>query len=223
MMRISKLMTIAVLTGTLGLLGCGEDSSTTPSGGSGGTAGSGGEGGAAEACGAGESLDESFATNEGSATCDGLGVIDVPIILVLAAKPAGEIDGTVDFEVQAQFILDEATVATIGALVQDATVNEVSAEVANTQGDDSITVAATAPCTVDFTEDTDDNGMPGPVVVTSPVTAGAWTAVDGSIVLEAAELTFNIATPPLALSTMGEDPNCIWDRIPTLTFPPASQ
>ncbi|MGB3051898.1 MAG: hypothetical protein WBB42_12920 [Polyangiales bacterium] len=223
-MRISKLTVIAVLTGTLGLVGCGDDASTTPDGG-GGSAGTGGAGGGGmlEACGAGESLDESFATDEGMATCDGLGVLDVPIILVLAAKPAGDIDGTVDFEVQAQFILDEPTVAAIGNLVQDATVREVSAEVADAQGNDSINVPATVPCTVDFTEDTDDNGMPGPVVVATPVVAGAWTAVDGSIVLEAAELTFDIAAPPLSLSTMGEDPTCIWDSIPTITFPPVAQ
>ena len=218
-MRISELIVIAVLTGTLGLMGCGDDTSTTPDG-SGGAGG----GGMLEACGAGESLDESFETDEGIATCDGLGVLDVPIILVLAAKPAGDIDGAVDFEVQAQFILDEPTVAAIGSLVQNATVSEVLAEVADTQGNDPVDVPATVPCTVDFSEDTDDNGMPGPVVVTTPVLAGAWTAVDGSIVLEAAELIFDITAPvPLSLSTMGENPTCIWDSIPTITFPPVAQ
>ena len=225
MMRISKLMVIAALTGTLGLVGCGDDSSTTP-GGTGGTAGSGGAGGGAilEACGAGVSLDESFASDEGLATCNALMTIDVPIGVVLAAAPMGDITGEVDFDVQAQFIIDEATVARLGALVQTATIEETSADVADAGGNDPINVPATVPCTVDFTEDTDNNGMAGPIVVTAPITVAAWTAVDGSIVLEATEMTFAILDPvPLTLSTAGPNPACVWDSVPTLTFPPAMQ
>ena len=220
MMRISKLVVIAVLTGTLGLIGCDSDSGGDA--GSGGTAGSGGEGGAGGTpfvCGSDASIDESFDTDSGNVTCDALGTIDVPIEIVLAAKPMGDISGEVDFEVQAQFIISEETVATLGALVQVATIGQSTADVADSEGDGEISVPATVPCEVDFSEDTNGNMIAGPVVVTTPVTAGAWTDIDGSIVLEMTEMTLAIASPvPLPLSTAGDDPACVWDTIPTLTF-----
>lgn len=223
MMRISKLVVIAVLTGTLGLIGCGSDSDGDA--GSGGTAGSGGMGGEGGAggtpfvCGSDASIDESFDTDSGMVTCDALGTIDVPIEIVLAAKPMGDISGEVDFEVQAQFIISEETVATLGALVQTAIIEETSVDVADSEGDGEISVPATVPCEVDFTEDSNGNMVAGPVVVTTPIAAGAWTDIDGSIVVEATEMAFTIASPvPLTLSTAGENAACVWDSIPTITF-----
>lgn len=223
MMRISKLVVIAVLTGTLGLIGCGSDSDGDA--GSGGTAGSGGMGGEGGAggtpfvCGSDASIDESFDTATGMVTCDALGTIDVPIEIVLAAKPMGDISGEVDFEVQAQFIISEETVATLGALVQVATIGQSTADVADSEGDGEISVPATVPCEVDFSEDTNGNMIAGPVVVTTPVTAGAWTDIDGSIVLEMTEMTLAIVSPvPLPLSTAGDDAACVWDSMPTITF-----
>lgn len=218
MMRISKLMVIAVLTGTLGLVGCGDDNSTTD--GSGGAGG----GGMLEACGAGESLDESFETDTGMVTCDGLGVLEVPIEIVLAAKPMGDIAGEVDFELQAQLNLSEDTVGQIGAFAEDGTIGDASVDVDDAEGSALVSVSAATPCSVDFSDDPDNNGTPGPIIVTTPVEAGAWTDVDGSIVLEATDINFVITAPvPLSLSTAGENPPCLWNSVPTLTFPPAIQ
>ncbi len=220
-MKITKLLIIGVLAGALGLVGCGD---TGGSGGSGGSAGSGGEGGEGGSggtlpvCGEGESIDESFTTGEGSVTCDGLGVIEVPIDIVLAAK-AELIDGETDVDVRVQFILDEDTVARLGALVQQATIGEASADVADSEGDGPVNVPATAPCSLDFTADTNDSGNPGPIMVTTPVQTAAWTAIDGSIVVEAVEMTFAITDPvPLTLSTAEPDPACVWDVMPTVTL-----
>ena len=228
MMRITKLMVIGVLAGTLGLVGCGDESSSTGgSGGSGGIAGAGGSGGGAagsggtgtpDVCGDGESIDESFTTAEGSVTCDALGVIEVPIGVVLAAK-ADVVDGANDVEVQVQFVIDEDTVASLGALVTEALIGEASADVDDSERSGAVNVAATVPCSVDFTVDTDDNGNPGPVIVTTPVQTASWTAIDGSIVVEAVDMTFEIAQPvPLALSTKEPDAACLWELAPVVVL-----
>lgn len=206
MMRISKLWVIAVLAGTLGVVGCSDDTVDEGGGGAGGSPPP------PAACGAGESVDGSYETSEGSVSCDGLGVITVPIDVVLAAKPSGDIDGEVDFDVRVQFILTEDTVDTLGALVQTAVIDEASADVADSEGNDPINVPATVPCSVDFTSG-------DAITVTTPVAAGAWTAVDGSIVLDATDMTFSIKEPvPLGLSTKDPDPACTWVVIPSITF-----
>jgi hypothetical protein len=209
-------MVIGVLAGTLGLVGCG-DSETVGGGGSGGAGGSAGSGGQEPplpTCGEGESIDETYETSEGLVECDGLGVITVPIGILLAAKPMGDIDGDVDFDVQVQFIIDEATSETLGALVQEAVIGEASADVDEVGGDSPVNVPATVPCAVQFSTDPD-----GPVLVTTPVTTATWTAIDGSIVLEVADMTFGISAPvPLPLSTKEPDPACIWLEMPTITF-----
>jgi hypothetical protein len=170
-------------------------------------------------CGEGESIDDSFTTRVGAVICDGLGVITIPIEVTLAAKPLGPIAGEVDFEVRAQQTLDEDTVGDLGALVQRATIGESTTDVDEVGGSDPVEVAATVPCQVDFSDDPDDNGLPGPVVITTPVATSAWTAIDGSIVLEAVDMTFTISQPvPLTLSTTGADPACVWVTRPILTF-----
>lgn len=220
MTRFVRLMMVGVLAGTLGMLGCGSDDTAT--GGSGGTGGTGGTGGGGDViCGEGQSIDPSFTTGTGSVECDGLGVVQVPIEVVLAAKPMGDVSPSeaTDFDVQIQFIIDEDTVGTLGNFVQVAEIGAASADVANSAGDGTVNVPAQTPCLSDFTGDTDDNGTPGPVVVTTPVEAGAWTAVDGSVVLEATEMTFTIISPvPLTLSTTGDEPACTWLTLPTVSF-----
>jgi hypothetical protein len=104
-------------------------------------------------------------------------------------------------------------------LVQQALIGESSADVDEVGGDSPTNVPATVPCTADFTVDTNDNGSPGPVVVTTPAVVAAWTAVDGSIVLEAVDMTFAIIQPvPLTLSTAGMDAACTWVEQPTVTL-----
>lgn len=221
MMRITKLMVIGVLAGTLGLVGCGDDNNSTGgsggSGGSGGTAGTGGSG-APGACGAGESIDESFTVSEGSVNCDALGVIQVPIGVNLAAK-ADMVDGATDVEVQVEFVIDEETVGDLGALVTVAEISEASADVGDVPLSAAVNVAATVPCSVDFSVDPDDNGIAGPIIVTTPVETASWTAIDGSIVVEAIDMTFQISQPvPLPLSTKEPDPACTWVVMPRVTL-----
>ncbi|MGB8224399.1 MAG: hypothetical protein WCF10_17540 [Polyangiales bacterium] len=228
MTRFAKLMMLGVLAGTVGVVGCGSSSTPGPSGGTGGSGGSGGTGGTAGtggtggsvelACGEGESIDSSFTTGEGSVACDALGVINVPIGVVLAAKPMGDVSpsAATDFEVQVQFTIDADTVATLGGLVQTAEIGESSADVDDSTGGGSVNVPATVPCTVDFS-------VPGAIVVTTPVQAGAWTAADGAVVLEATDMTFAITQPvPLTLSTKEKSPgvpgDCTWATVPTVTF-----
>jgi hypothetical protein len=117
-----------------------------------------------------------------------------------------------DFDVQVQFTIDAATVETLGGLVSTAEIGESSADVDDSTGGGSVNVPATVPCTVDFS-------VPGDLVVTTPVQAGAWTAADGSVVLEAMDMTFAITQPvPLTLSTTGATPACTWVTMPTVTF-----
>jgi len=228
MTRFGKLVLIGVLAGTLGLIGCGDDDNGGSAGnggnaGTGGTAGSGGDGGTGGddgvVCGEGESIDDSYMTGNGSVTCDGLGVITVPIGVTLAAKADGPIEGATDVDVRVQFTIDEDTVGELGALVQQALIGESSADIDEVGGDSATNVPATVPCTADFTVDTDDNGEPGPVVVTTPAVVASWTAADGSIVLEAVDMTFAIIQPvPLTLSTSGAEPACTWIEQPTVTL-----
>jgi len=178
-------------------------------------------------CGEGESIADGVPTNTATVTCLPLGgAATVPIEITLAAQPQGEIGGETDFDVQMQFTLTEETVAMLGGFgVGVAEIGDSSADVTDGQSD-PVNVAASVPCGVDFTADPDDNGTPGPIVVTTPVEAAAWTDVDGSIVLEALDMTFDIVTPvPLQMSTKdkanGDPGDCSWnnDVVPTLSFP----
>jgi hypothetical protein len=228
MTRFGKLLLVGVLASTLGLIGCSDDNGDGGAGGSagtGGTAGDGGTGGdeltcpqdgnASDMCGAGEEIDDTYTASQGSVTCDGLGVIEVPIDIVLAAK-SGTPDGPTEVETRVQLILDQVTVEELGQLVQTAVIGQASGIVDQVgSSDDPLQVCATAPCTVDFEMADQD------VIVTTPATTGLWTAVDGSIEVEVTDITFAIETPvPLLLSTAGSDPACTWDLKPSVTLPP---
>jgi hypothetical protein len=226
MTKFGKLVLIGVLAGTLGLVGCGDDGSSNGTGGtagSGGSAGSGGEGGSGgvQACGEGESIDQSFVIDTGTASCNGLDVITVPIEVVLAANAEAPLDGETSVDVQVSLNMSEETVAQLGALgVQQATIGEASADVDEVGGSNPVNVPATVPCEVDFTADPDDNGAAGPIEVPTPVQTAMWTAVDGSIVIEAVDITFAITAPvPLNLSTAGAMPACTWEQKPSVTLP----
>ncbi len=212
MMRITKLMVVGVLAGTLGLIGCGDSgSSTGGSGGTAGTGGTGGTGGGTLACGAGEAIDDSYVISEGSVLCDGLGVLEVPIGVVLAAK-ADAVDGETDVDVQVQFTIDAETVNILAPLVSEALVSEFSGEVDEVGGGAPVDVSGTVPCSVAFEMDT-------PVVVTTPSQTATWLAIDGSIVVEVVEMAFQISQPvPLPLSTKEPDPACVWVDVPSVTL-----
>jgi hypothetical protein len=173
-----------------------------------------------------EDIDANFTVDEGSVTCDALGTVTVPIGVVLGAKPMGDpTDPSNDFEVQAQLVIDEDTVDTLGSFgVTVATIGDASAEVDSVPASNEVNVPADTPCTVDFTVDSNDSGAAGPVVVTTTVETAAWTDVDGSVVLEATEVTFIITAPvAITLSTKGDAAECTWVKHPTVSFdsPPA--
>lgn len=62
-----------------------------------------------------------------------------------------------------------------------------------------------------YSRDPDENGTPGPVVVTTETATAVWTAVDGSITVEATDIAFRLAqqlevhvsTDPSAYGTKG--------------------
>ena len=232
MTRFGKLVLMGVLAGTLGLVGCSSDdggsgggTGGTPGtggmGGSGGTPSTGGTGGAPpsiEACGAGEEIDDSYTTSVGTVNCNALDVIDVPIEVVLAAKSESE-DGS-EMDVRVSLNLDEETIGNLGALVQEALIGEASADVGDVPLTGGVNVPATVPCTIDFTEDPDDNGTAGPVEVVTPAVINTFTAVDGSTVVEVLDITFAISQPvPLTLTTKGDDAACSFETVPTVVLP----
>lgn len=240
MTRFGKLVLIGVLAGTLGLIGCGSDDGGSGGGtagsggsaGSGGTAGDGGNGGGGEggtggggetaACGEGEEIDDSYTIAEGVVSCDALGAITVPVIVRLGAKSDDLTGDTADVDVRVSLDLDEATVGMLGALVQTAVIGEASGDVFDVPATEGVNVPATVPCAIDFTADPDDNGMAGPIIVTTPAEVQTWPTVDGSIVVEVSDITFDITQPvPLQLTTKGEDAPCSFTTTPTVTLPPA--
>lgn len=172
-------------------------------------------------CGADATLDPTATSDTQLLNCDGLGVIDVPIEVTLSAKPLGAVSSgaSTDFEVQVALVLNETIVGTLGGLVSDATIGEASADVGDGMVD-SINIAATVPCDVDFTVDSDNNMMAGPVVVATPTVTQTYTESGGRIELQAPDVTFAISSPPpLMLTTKGDSPACVWDAdVPTISF-----
>jgi hypothetical protein len=170
-------------------------------------------------CGEGESIGAGFVTDVGAVNCDVLGVLTIAIEVVLAAKSLGPIGGDTDFEVQAQQVLDEETVGVLAPLINQAMLGASWTNVDETGGTDPANVAAMVPCEVDFTDDPDSNGTPGPVVITTPVATATWTAIDGSVVIEAVDIEFAMTQPvPLVLATGGSDPSCTWITRPRVVF-----
>jgi len=218
-----NLALVALLGGTLAVVGCSEDSE-------GGTGGTGGSAATPPACG-GEpprEFEEGSQTAVGAVTCDGLGVIDVPLVVTLAAQPNGtQQNGAPGFDIQVDLTIEETTVGDLGALVQVAVIGETSGDVGD--GTDSINVPEEpVPCSVDFTEDTDGNGSAGPIGIVTPVAKASFAITDGEVVLTLDDMTFNSIEPvPLDLSTRGtggaggaggSDASCVWDDQPSLTF-----
>ncbi len=57
------------------------------------------------------------------------------------------------------------------------------------------------------------------VYYTTEAGAAVWTAVDGSITVEATEMSFRLVSAvEVAVSTGGANPSCTWVEVPRLTF-----
>ncbi|MEL6760657.1 MAG: hypothetical protein AAFP04_09660 [Myxococcota bacterium] len=212
------------------VVGCGsddEDTPETPSGepanpGIGDTPGGDSDDNALMACDEGAGLDAGLEVASAVVNCNGLDVITVPIDVVLAARPRTSVvvGGPTEVDVQVQLTLSEATVEELDALVDTSEIGEASADLDAGEGSESINVSAATPCEVDFSADADDNGMVGPIVVTTPIVTQAWTEVDGTLTVRAPDMVFDITRPvPLRLTTKGTMPACVWDGdVPSLEF-----
>jgi len=207
MMRTSKLMVIAVLTGTLGLVGCGDDSSTTPDG-TGGTAGSGGGGGMGgsaplAACSEGP-LPETGQTGTGSLACDATLLFDISVSF--NATPTATLQaGANTFELQVAVAIDAATVNEVIGLAAGVDVTDARATIDATLGDLDPTpvevVDEGVPCSLTFAADTD-------AVIATTMSEGTWNLDDGGTL----ELTLDSLTQavealglPVVLTTEGGD------------------
>jgi len=222
MMRTSKLVVMAVLTGTLGLMGCGDDSSTTD--GSGGTAGSGGGGGAGgaeplPACDAGPlTTTADTMIGEGELSC----VANLPfgLTIKLAATPTAPIQaGANEFDLQVEVAIDAATVNSVVDLAQEVTVNSSVSTINATAGDSDPTPFdledASVPCTLSLV-------MDQAAVMVTTIDANSWTLDDGgtlTLTLEALTELVEAVTIPVELSTEGDEPSCTFDGdMPSVSF-----
>jgi len=223
MMRISKLMVIAVLTGTLGLVGCGDDSSTAS-----GTAGSGGEGGGGgaggseplAACDAGP-LTTSADTliGEGELAC--VATLPFGLTIKLAATPTAPIQaGTNEFDLQVEVAIDAETVNSVVDLAQEVTVTASVSTINATAGDTSPTPFdledAAVPCTLELVRDE-------AAVMVTTIDTNSWTLDDGgtlTLTLEAITEAVEALGLPVELSTEGAEPSCdfVDDMMPTVSF-----
>ena len=222
MMRISKLMVIAVLTGTLGLVGCGDDSSTTD--GSGGTAGSGGGGGAGgseplSACDAGPlTTTADTLIGEGELAC--VATLPFGLTIKLAATPTAPIQaGANEFDLQVEVAIDAETVNTVVGLAQEVAVTSSVSTINATAGDSDPTAFelddGSVPCSLALVRDQ-------AAVMVTTIEANSWTLDDGSTLT----LTFEALTElvealglPVELSTEGAEPSCTFvGDMPTVSF-----
>ncbi len=221
MMRTSKLVVMAVLTGTLGLMGCGDDSSTT---GGGGTAGSGGGGGAGgseplPACDAGP-LTATADTMIGEGALDCVQTIPFGLIIKLAATPTAPIQaGANEFDLQVEVAIDAETVNTVVGLAQEVVVNSSVTTINATAGDSNPTPFdlddGSVPCSLAFVRNE-------AAVMVTTIDSNSWTLDDGgTLTLTFEELTelveaIGIAVP---LSTEGDEPSCsfVGDK-PSVSF-----
>jgi hypothetical protein len=224
MMRISKLMVIGVLAGTLGLVGCGDDGSTGTGGtpGTGGTAGGGGTGGSepAPACDSGP-LTSTDGTMIGEAALACVATLPFDLTIKLAATPKAAIAaGANDFDLQVEIAIDATTVNTVVALAQEVTVTSSVSTVNATAGDSGATpfdvVDAAVPCTLALVRDQD-------AVMVTTISANSWTLDDGdtlTLTLEALTELVEAVGLPVELTTEGDEPSCTFvdGVMPSVSF-----
>ena len=149
--------------------------------------------------------------------------------VVVSARPLGRIDAETTFEVQAQLVHPEEFVIQYIDLIdlENAVLADAVVYLDQVNGSSPTMLAVDAPCELDYSRDPDEDGTPGPVVMTTETATAVWTAVDGSITVEATDIAFRLAQPlevhvstdPSAYGTPVADPGCTWLEVPRLTFP----
>ena len=205
MTNLMKLSVIALLTGTLALVGCGDDATSTGgtggSGGTGGTAGAGGAGGAAceTTCGVGNTIDPAFDSDEQVLNCTVMG-----IGLGFQSNLTGQVMGGGDpvvgpntYSLQPEAIVSAATANLVLALADSSTVTGITATVVPTAGTTDTNTVDLAldnvPCLICFERDTE-------VRIVSPAGPGTWDLNDGTTqTLTLQDVTIELDASGLAL------------------------
>lgn len=223
MMRITKLVVIGVLAGTLGLVGCGDDSSTG-GGGTGGSAGAGGSGGSggsepAPACDAGPlTSTDGTVIGEGALAC--VATLPFDLTIKLAATPTAAIAaGSNEFDLQVEVTIDADTVNTVVDLADEVTVNSSISTVNATAGDSDPTpfdvVDTAVPCTLALVRDQ-------AATMVTTISANSWTLDDGgtlTLTLEAVAQLVEALGLPVELTTEGAEASCQFvGDMPSVSF-----
>ncbi len=240
-----RLSVIALLTGTLGLVGCGDDETDTggnggagATGGTGGTGGgTGGTGGTAvceQTCGVGNELPVDATQASVPFTCDVMG-LPVPLEVNFAGAPTAPVTAGMDntYDLTAQAIITVDTVNLILALAESSMITGTTGTVTPVGGTTSTMTSQLmldpVPCTVCYERDMANT-------ITLPISQATWNLDDGTEqVLELTDVAINInaAGLDLVLSNVGDAPACFWGAAPansptmpadppTLTFPIAN-
>lgn len=166
----------------------------------------------------------------GSVACRSFSGEDSPMFeVVVSARPLGRIGAETTFEVQAQLVHPEDLVIQYIDIadLENAVLADAAVYLDQVNGSSPTMLAVDAPCELDYSRDPDEDGTPGPVVMTTETATAVWTAVDGSITVEATDIAFRLAQPlevhvstdPSAYGTPVADPGCTWLEVPRLTFP----
>jgi hypothetical protein len=211
-----------VLAGTLGVVGCSDDTENGGTGGTGGTGGSGGTGGTGgtpPACSEGP-LAETGQTGTGALTC----VATIPFGLTVRfnATPVSSLQqGSNDFRLQMEVAIDAETVNDVLVLAPGVVVdvNAVGGRVNPTMGDSDPTPVdvedEAVPCSLAFEMDT-------PAAIVTTVSEGSFTLDEGGtleLTLEAITQEVTALGIPVVLTTEGEEPSCEFvDDPPSVQF-----
>jgi len=245
MTNLMKLSVIALLTGTLAIVGCGDDENGTGgmgnmgggTGGSGGTGnmgggtggmggGTGGMGGGTggmgggepceQTCGVGNEFPDGSPVGSADLNCSVMG-IPIPLTFNLTAVASGDLmDGENDISVVAQTVIPTEVVDLIINLASDAEILSTTGDIDTTGTPAMVQIElADVPCLVCFEQGVE-------VVVTVDPLDGTFTVSGGSIdfTLSVVTVTINAAGLELVLSNGGDDPACSWqdDTPPSVTL-----
>ena len=245
MTNLMKLSVIALLTGTLALVGCGDDAVNgtggTGTGGTGATGGAGGAGGGAggtggqetceQDCGLGNTVPDGASEAAAALTCsleEAVGVaINVVFDINFAGLPtAALVEGEdTTYQLTIETIVSVSTVNLILNFADAANIEELFGDVnvlAGTMNPEPATIPLDGvPCTICFEADTANT------IILSTVEA-TWLLDGGTTQeLELTDLTIVLnveGVGTLAISTVGMDPACFWgiedapEDPPLLTF-----